>query len=72
MRDTEREARHRQREKQAPCREPDVGLDPESPGSHPGLKVALNLWATGDALLIQFKMKSKNMWYGKEKQRKTL
>ena len=23
---------HRQREKQAPCREPDVGLDPRSPG----------------------------------------
>ena len=34
--------RHRQREKQAPCKEPDVGLDPGSPESHPGLKVALN------------------------------
>ena len=43
MRDTERESqRHRQREKQAPCREPDVGLDPRSPGSGPGLKVTLN------------------------------
>ena len=39
MRDTERE-------KQAPCREPDMGLDPGSPGSGPGLKVALNRWAT--------------------------
>ena len=39
MRDTKTE---RQREKQAPCREPDVGLDPRSPGSGPGLKVALN------------------------------
>ena len=30
----EREARHRQREeKQAPCKEPDVGLDPGNPGS---------------------------------------
>ena len=29
MRDTERE---RQREKQAPCREPDVGLDPRTRG----------------------------------------
>ena len=37
-------------EKQAPCREPDVGLDPRSPGSHPGLKAAPNLWATGAAL----------------------
>ena len=41
MRDTERD-RHRQREKQAPCREPDVGLDPGSPGSGTGLKAALN------------------------------
>ena len=40
---TQRESQgHRQREKQAPCREPDVGLDPESPGSCPGLKAALN------------------------------
>ena len=42
--------RHRQREKQAACRETDMGLDPGSPGSHPGLKVALNRWATGAAL----------------------
>ena len=34
MRDTEKQ-RHRQREKQAPCREPDVGLDPGTPGSRP-------------------------------------
>ena len=42
---TERERggqRHRQREKQAPCRELDVGLDPGTPGSHPGPKAALN------------------------------
>ena len=52
MRDRKRERerqRHRQREKQAPCREPDVGLDPGSPGSHPRLKAALNLCATGAA-----------------------
>ena len=47
MRDThtqrERERqRLRQREKQTPCREPDVGLRPGCPGSHPGLKAALN------------------------------
>ena len=29
-------------EKQAPCREPDVGLNPGSPGLGPGLKVVLN------------------------------
>ena len=33
---------HRQREKQASCRERNAGLDPGSPGSHPGLKVVLN------------------------------
>ena len=30
--------RHRLREKQAPCGEPDVGLDPRTPGSLPELK----------------------------------
>ena len=40
--------RHREAETQeegeaeAPCREPDAGLDPGSPGSRPGLKAALN------------------------------
>ena len=39
MIDTHRERqRHRQREEQAPCRESDVGLDPGTPGSHPGQK----------------------------------
>ena len=34
MRDTQRESqRHRQKEKQALCREPDVGLDPGTMGS---------------------------------------
>ena len=33
-------------EKQAPCQECDMGLDPGSPGSDPGLKVAFNHWAT--------------------------
>ena len=30
--------RHRQSDRQAPCRESDLGLDPRSPGSGPGLK----------------------------------
>ena len=34
MRDTEKERQsHRQREKQAPCREPNIGLDPRTLGS---------------------------------------
>ena len=41
MRDTER-GRDTGREKQAPHREPDVGLHPPSLGSGPGLKAALN------------------------------
>ena len=37
MRDTHRQSqRHRQREKQAPRREAQAGLDPGSPGSRPG------------------------------------
>ena len=35
-----------QREKQAPCRRPVVGLDPGCPGSCPGPKAALNNGAT--------------------------
>ena len=38
MRDTERQ-KHRQREKQSPCGEPNVGLDPGTPGYPPELKV---------------------------------
>ena len=38
MRDTERQ-RRRQREKQAPYREPDAGLHPRTPGSCPEPKV---------------------------------
>ena len=33
--------RYRQRENQVPCREPNVGSDPQSPGSHHGLKAVL-------------------------------
>ena len=42
MRVTERQ-RHRQREKQAPCGEPDVGLDPGTPESRPGPKAGTKL-----------------------------
>ena len=42
MRDTERQ-RHRQKEKQAPCREPDVGLDPGTPRSCLGPKADAQL-----------------------------
>ena len=44
MRDTHTERqRHRQREKQAPCREPNMGLDPRTPGTCPGLKAGAQL-----------------------------
>ena len=35
--------RHRQKEKQAPCREPDVGLDPGTLGSRPEPKADTQL-----------------------------
>ena len=39
MRDTQRGSqRHRQREKQTPCRKPDVGFDPRTPRSCPETK----------------------------------
>ena len=41
-RQREREEETQAREKQAPCGEPNVGLDPGSPGSDPGLKAVLN------------------------------
>ena len=48
MRDTERERqRHRQRERGGEAGSMQgAWCDPRSPGSHPGLKVALNRWAT--------------------------
>ena len=47
--------REKQREKQAPCRESDTGLDPGSPGSHPGLKAALNAEPPGLPTPILFR-----------------
>ena len=48
MKDTERErGRDRQREKQAACREPDIGLDPRTPGSRMP-------WAEGDVTFFFF------------------
>ena len=35
--------RHRETERQAPGREPDLGLDPRSPGSRPGAKAGTKL-----------------------------
>ena len=50
--------RHRPREKQAPCREPDVELDPRIPGSHPEPKAdAQPLSHPGVPVLRNFKRK---------------
>ena len=35
--------RHSKREKQAPCQEPDMGLDPGTPGLCPGPKAGAKL-----------------------------
>ena len=59
-------------QKQAPCREPNVGLDPESPGSRPELKAALNHWAPQsrpsdlrkeNCCLQQSSISKKGVWY---------
>ena len=42
MRDTEREAETQAEGEAGSHKEPNVGLDPESPGSRPWLKAALN------------------------------
>ena len=47
MRDTEREAETQaEGGEQAPCKEPDVGLDPGNPGSRPEPRQTLSHWAT--------------------------
>ena len=43
QREREREAETQAREKQAPCRKPNVGLDPGTPGLHPGPKADAQL-----------------------------
>ena len=47
--------RHRQREKQAPCREPYGGLDPSIPGSWPEPKADAQPLSHPDALLLLLK-----------------
>ena len=54
MRDTQTEARHKQREKQDPCREANVGLDPGTPGSRPEPKADAQPLSHPDALKMQF------------------
>ena len=43
MRDTQREAETQVEGEAAPCREPDMGLDPGTPGSRPGPKTGTKL-----------------------------
>ena len=53
-REREREAKTQAEGESGLFREPDAGLDPRFPGSHPGLKAALNHWATGAAQQREF------------------
>ena len=65
MRDTHTERqRHRQREKQAPCRETNVGLDPGSPGSHLQLKAVLNRGATWAAQVSNLLLRKQKLREG--------
>ena len=55
MKGTERERqRHRQRLKQAPCGEPDAGLNPRTPGSCPELKADAQPLSHPGAPILQF------------------
>ena len=51
----EREAETQEEGEAGSMQGPDVGLDPGSPGSHPGLQAALNCCATGAALISTLK-----------------
>ena len=63
MTDRDRQ-RHRQREKQAPCREPDMGLNPRTPGSHPEPKAdAQPLSHSGVPLVAYFKAISDTLFF---------
>ena len=53
MRDTERQ-RHRQKEKQASYREPDVELNPGTPGSRPGPKAGAKLLSHPGIPILKF------------------
>ena len=60
MRDTERERqRHRQRKKQASCSEPDVGIDPRTPGSSPGPKAGAKPLSHPGIPKVRFRMSKK-------------
>ena len=61
MRDTERQ-RQRQREKQAPCRESYVGLDPVSLGSHSGLKAGAKPLSHPGIPKLQFLKENLNLF----------
>ena len=50
----EREAETQQREKQAPCKEPDMELDPGTPGSVPGPKAGAKLLSHPGIPIFQF------------------
>ena len=54
MRGTEREKGRATGRSRFHAGNPDVRLDPRSPGSRPGLKVAINHWTTGAALHLFF------------------
>ena len=54
MRDRERQG-HKEREKQAPCKEPNVGLDPGTSGSCPGLKAGAKPLSHSGIPITQFK-----------------
>ena len=63
-RERERERqRHRRREKQAPCQEPDAGLDPGTPGLHPGPKAGAKLLSPARVPSLSKQKQSEESFY---------
>ena len=59
----EREAqRHRRREKQTRCREPDVGMDPGTPGSRPGPKAGAKPVSYTHLTLPTTRLRCRSRW----------
>ena len=63
MRDIQREAETQAEGKAGSIREPDVGLDPGSLGSHPGLQAAPNRCTTRTAPSLQFLTSSNDVLF---------
>ena len=59
----ERQRERQRQEKQAPCKEPDMGLDPRSPGSRPEAKADAQPLSHSSIPEAKFMMSSMVYWF---------